>query len=112
MKSKTLTELTDLIIQQAKEKGFGTKPSEINVAEKIALIHTEVSESYEAYRRKKIKGKDGFEDELGDIIQRVLHLAGVMHIDIEKSIMKKLARNKKRTWDWSKLNEARVVKGK
>jgi len=77
MKSKTLRELTKLIMQQAEEKGFGTKPSEISIPEKRALIHTEVSESYVAYRHKKMKGKDGFEDELGNIIQRVLHLAGV-----------------------------------
>ena len=29
-----LNKLTDLIMQQAKEKGFGTKPEEIDVAEK------------------------------------------------------------------------------
>ena len=81
-----INSLTKIILQQAEEKGFGTIPDEINVAEKIALIHSEVSEAYEAYRHKNIDGKDGFREELGDIVQRVLHLCGVFNIDLEKEI--------------------------
>ena len=62
----SIKELTDLILEQAKEKRFGTRPDQIDVAEKIALIH---SEAYEAYRHKNIDGKDGFKEELGDVIQ-------------------------------------------
>ncbi len=80
----TIKQLTNLIIKQAEKKGFGTKPKDINVAEKIALIHSEISEAYEAYRNKKIDGKDGFKEELGDAIQRLLHLGGIMDVDIEK----------------------------
>lgn len=49
MKDLTLKQLTDLIMTQAKEKGFGIKPEEIDIPEKIALIHSEVSEALEAY---------------------------------------------------------------
>jgi hypothetical protein len=49
-----MKKLVDIIMQQAKEKGFGTKPEEINVAEKIALIHSEISEAFEAYRHNNI----------------------------------------------------------
>jgi len=80
MKDLTIKKLTELIMQQAKEKGFGTKPDEINVAEKIALIHSEVSEAFEAYRHKDFDGQDGFKMELGDVVSRVLHLAGIMDI--------------------------------
>ena len=38
-----LKDLTGFVLNQAKEKGFGTKPNEVNVAEKIALIHSEIS---------------------------------------------------------------------
>jgi hypothetical protein len=93
-------------MQQAKEKGFGTTPAEIDVPEKIALIHTEVSEAFNAYRHKNMNGKDGFEEELGDIIQRVLHLCGAMGIDVEAEILKKLDYNKNREWDWKNLNES------
>ncbi len=102
----TLKEIIDIIMIQAKEKGFGTKPEEINVAEKIALIHSEVSEAFEAYRHKNIKGKDGFEEELGDVVQRVLHLCGIMKIDIEKSILSKIKHNKERKWEWDEINES------
>lgn len=104
--SRTLAELIALIMEQAKEKGFGTTPAEIDVPEKIALIHTEVSEAYTAYRHKNIQGKDGFEEELGDVLQRVLHLCGALGIDPEAAILKKLAYNKGRAWDWGNLNES------
>lgn len=101
----TIAELQKLILAQAEEKGFGTKPGEINVGEKVALIHSEVSEAFEAYRKNNLDGKDGFKEELGDVLQRVLHLCGVFEIDIEKEISKKIAQNKDRKWDWEKLNE-------
>jgi NTP pyrophosphatase (non-canonical NTP hydrolase) len=106
-KNLNLTELTNLVMEQAKAKGFGVKPDEINVAEKIALIHSEISEAYEAYRHKNIDGKDGFKEELGDAIQRILHLCGVMDVDIEQAILKKLEDNQDRKWDWQKMNEGK-----
>lgn len=105
MKNLTIQQLTDVIMLQAKEKGFGTKPEDINVAEKIALIHSEVSEAYEAYRHNDFDGDDGFKMELGDVVSRVLHLAGIMDIDIEEQMLKKLDSNKDRKWDWKKMNE-------
>lgn len=105
MENLNIKQLTQIILEQAKNKGFGTKPEEINVGEKIALIHSEVSEAFEAYRHKNIDGKDGFREELGDIIQRVLHLAGIFDIDIESEILKKVKSNKERDWDFSKMNE-------
>lgn len=101
----TIQQLTDLIMEQAKQKGFGVRPEDINVAEKIALIHSEISEAFEAYRHKNIDGKDGFKEELGDAIQRILHLCGVFDIDVEESIIKKIESNKERAWDWDKMNE-------
>ena len=106
-KDMTLKQLTDLIMQQAQEKGFGTKPEDISVAEKIALIHSEISEAFEAYRHKNIDGKDGFQEELGDAVQRILHLCGVMGVNIEEAITKKIDSNKDRKWDWEKMNENR-----
>jgi len=93
-------------MQQAKEKGFGTTPAEVDIPEKIALIHSEVTEAFTAYRHKNMQGKDGFEEELGDVIIRVLHLCGALNINIEAAILKKLEYNKDRTWDWDNLNES------
>jgi len=105
MKDLTIKNLTDLVMEQAKEKKFGTKPDEINVAEKIALVHSEISEAFEAYRHKNIDGRDGFKEELGDAVQRILHLCGVFNIDIEKEILKKIDSNKNREWKWNNINE-------
>lgn len=105
MDNLTIKQLTELIIEQAEKKGFGTKKEEINIAEKIALIHSEISEAFEAYRHKNIDGKDGFKEELSDAIQRILHLCGVMDIDVEKEILKKLDLNQSRVWNWDKMNE-------
>lgn len=106
MKDLTIKELTRLIMEQAKEKGFGTKPDEINLPEKIALIHSEISEAFEAYRHKDIDGKDGFKQELGDAVSRVLHLCGIMEIDIQEEILKKIEANKDRKWYWDDMNES------
>ena len=92
-------------MEQAKAKGFGTTPEEINVAEKVALIQSEISEAMQAYRHKNMRGKNGFEEEMGDAIQRILHLCGVLGVDLEGAILDKLAYNKDRKWDWEKMNE-------
>ena len=52
-----------------------------------------------------MKWKGGFEEELGDVLQRLLHLSGTLGIDLEKVVLKKLKNNKKRKWNWEKLNE-------
>lgn len=100
-----LSELTKRILDQAREKGWGATPEEIDVTEKMALIHSEVSEAYEAYRKKNMDGKHGFNEELGDIITRVLHLCGILGIDAEAEITKKLDANESRTWDFKATNE-------
>ena len=106
MEKLSLKQLTEIILEQARQKGFGVKPEEINVAEKIALIHSEISEAYEAYRHKNIDGKDGFKEELGDALTRILHLAGIFDINIEEEVLKKLTDNKNRQWNWNKMNES------
>jgi NTP pyrophosphatase (non-canonical NTP hydrolase) len=97
--------LLDQIQQLAKEKGFGTAPEDINLPEKIALLHSEISEAYEAYRKKNIDGEHGFKEELADVLIRILHLCVIYNIDIETLLKKKMDKNASRTWDWDKLNE-------
>jgi NTP pyrophosphatase (non-canonical NTP hydrolase) len=100
-----IKDLTKIILDLAEEKKFGSKPDEINVGEKIALIHSELSEALDAYRKKRFEGSDNFGEELADVIIRTLHLAGIFEIDIEKEIMQKMKLNKDRVWEWDKINE-------
>lgn len=105
MTDLTIKQLTDAVMQQAKEKGFGTIPEEINVPEKIALIQSEISEAMEAFRFKKIEGRHGFKEEMGDALQRLLHLCGILGINLENEMIKKFKKNGKRTWQWEQMNE-------
>jgi hypothetical protein len=75
-----------IIMNQAKEKGFGTTPKDVVVAEKIALIHSEISEVYDAYIHNCFRGHHGFYEEMGDVFQRAVHLAGVFGVDFPPNL--------------------------
>lgn len=103
--SETITELTNIIMEQAKDKDWGTKRSDINVGEKIALIQSEISESFEAYRKHNLHGLDGMDGELASAVFRIFHLAGIMGFDLEPLIVAKIERNKNRDWSWDLLTK-------
>lgn len=79
-----------------------------NYAEKLALIHSEVSEALEDLRDPILgsdltfwetdeKGKPiGFPTELADVVIRVADLCGHLGIDLEKMISVKLEYNRQR----------------
>ena len=100
-------ELSQMVMRQAKEKNFGVQPEEINVGEKIALIHAELSEALEAYRRDDMAGPHGFDRELGDALGRLIHLAGIFDIDLEKQLLEKIKVNEDRDWGWDRLTRVR-----
>ena len=89
----TLEMLTEIIHQNAKDKGFWNDKK--STGDIIALMHTELSEAFEEYRNNKPlhyieNGKpEGFAVELADVIIRILDWAGHEKIDMEKIILEK-----------------------
>ena len=109
-----INKLAKEIHQNAKDKGFFE--TERNLAEMLCLIHSEVSEALEADRESKYCEQDlkqileieddikfqqnfeesiknTFEDELADVLIRVLDLAAYKNIDLEAHITSKMRYN-------------------
>jgi NTP pyrophosphatase (non-canonical NTP hydrolase) len=76
----------------------------INFGEKLALIHSEVSEALEATRQKESQQDkhcpafSNFAIELADAVIRCFDLAGACGIPLGSAIMAKMAANKKRSF--------------
>lgn len=102
-----LQHLQESIGHNAKVHGF--HDGDINIPEKLALIHSEISEAPEAYRT--IKGPlcemyytktsigdkpDGFMSELADAVIRCFDTSYLVNGDLGKAILEKMAYNVKR----------------
>lgn len=78
-------------------KGFSSDPGRI--WEMLALIHTEVSEATDAY--KKGESVEHVGEELTDAIIRILHLMSALDLDPEKLFQEKMARNWERPYHYN-----------
>lgn len=83
------------------------EPAGVNteaVLAKLALVHSEVSEAVEAARDGKYvaylkNGKpEGVVVELADTMIRIMHLAGLLGLDLESAVEMKMAYNAKREY--------------
>ena len=86
-----LGQLASRINAWSKGKGFICLYEDI--PKKLALVHSEVSEALEADRTSDWQN---FEEELADILIRVLDLTGNFDIDIETAIQQKMLKNESR----------------
>lgn len=71
-----------------------------NVGEKLALVHSEVSEALEGHRKRRADDhlplRPSIEVELADAVIRICDLAGVLHLDLGGAIAEKMGYNLKR----------------
>lgn len=84
----------------AEEARAGTRLGKAIVAEKLCLVHSEVSEAMEGARKNlpddKLPHRPMIEVELADAIIRILDLCGALNLDIEGAIQEKRQYNAKR----------------
>lgn len=78
------------IYQNKLDKGFNV--TDIN--KEFCLIYGEVSEAYEAWRKKK----DDVGEEIADVAIYLLGLSEILNIDLEKELLRKVNKNKHREY--------------
>ena len=101
-----INKIAEECYQIAKEHGWWDGP--VNIPEKLALIHSEVSEALECYRNdemlidrlhwSQIGKPEGFPIEIADVIIRLFDLSAHLKIDLEAAIQTKMDYNKTRAY--------------
>lgn len=120
-KTKGLNELSTQLHDFQVRAGF----TDSNITQRLMLVHSEISEAFEAHRKDKrcrvddyVKGyqhqesaeqkkagfelhvKDSMEDEIADAVIRLLAFCGENNIDIEKHIDLKMEYNELRVFKY------------
>jgi NTP pyrophosphatase (non-canonical NTP hydrolase) len=91
VRTGSLNDYVRQVRELADAKGFGSGPERI--WEMLALIHTEISEATDAY--KKGEPVEAVGEELVDAIIRIFHLLSALDQDAESLFRHKMEKN----WD-------------
>lgn len=105
MQAVNINEIVNECHGRAKSAGWYTdlktgEPLDRNVPEMLALIHSEVSEALEGYRKKlndsHLPNRSSIEVELADALIRIVDLAGYLNLDLGGAYADKLYYNAQR----------------
>ena len=82
----------------SREAGWwDAEPTSELIATKFALIHSEVSEAFEGFRKDArdthLPHRSAVEVELADTLIRIFDLAGFLQLDLDAATMEKVAYN-------------------
>lgn len=98
----TINELTERMHALVKSKGWYEADSKRpqtprNLAVSLSIEAAEILEHFQF--TDDIKDRDELGSELADVLLYLLQLASISGIDLEKAVLKKIEKNKSRTWD-------------
>ena len=85
-----LKKLQKEVMQNKLDKGFNTT----DVAFEFCRAHEELSEAFSKYNR----GKNGVAEEFADVMIFILGMCEQMDFDLEKELLAKIEKNKKRQY--------------
>lgn len=100
--SQALTEISRDVFLGNVERGWYSDPKtgeriDRNIPEMLCLIHSEVSEGLEGFRKglmdDKLPEREMLEVELADVLIRVFDLAGYLHFDLGGAVKEKMEFN-------------------
>lgn len=103
--TEVLNSLVNKIHQENVKAGWYTDPKtmlpkQVNIGEKLCLVHSEVSEAMEGFRKNlmddHLPHRKMGEVELADAVIRIFDLAGFLKLDLGGAIYEKLEYNKTR----------------
>ena len=102
MSDLTIKELTEQMHALVKSKGWYEADSKRpqtprNLAVSLSIEAAEILEHFQF--TDEIKDREELGSELADVMLYLLQLASVSGIDLENVVLKKIEKNKTRTWD-------------
>lgn len=92
-----LKDIQRAILENKVRHGFNTT----NIEQEFCYLYGEVGEAYEAY----YKQLDTFPEELADVAIFLLGIAEIKGIDLEAEIIKKVEKNRARTYQFNDLGK-------
>jgi NTP pyrophosphatase (non-canonical NTP hydrolase) len=101
MEAEGLNKMMMEVREMADAKGFSVR--EERFWEMLALVHTEISEATDAYKKGEELEQVG--EELIDAIIRILHLLSALGVDAEELYQKKMEKN------WARPYRFNTVRG-